>query len=298
MRKLLVAAFVFAVISSSAGMAFCAQAIMFQPVVSIYTDGDGNGLLSPEDVACTATSVVVADTGNDRLVRYSVAGNEMKYVSQSKVSQLPSPIRIQIDSKGEILALSGKSRRIVRLGADGQFLANFEMKNVPQGDTVVPRSFKLDKKDNVYVLDIYGGRMIVMNPQGEFIRQVVFPKEFGSFADLVVDSGGTIYLVDSANSQIYSASKDAKSFSPLTQRMKEQMGFPTYITTDNMGLLYVTDQNGGKIVLIGQDGSLKGQKAGRGWVEGLLNYPVGICLNGSGYAFVADRNNNRVQIFR
>ena len=298
MRKLLATALVSAVIFYLSGTAFSAQAIMFQPVVSIYTDGDGQGLLRPEDVAGTATTIVVADTGNDRLVRYSLAGNEVKFVSQIKVSQLPSPIRVQITSKGEILALSGKNRRIVRLGADGQFLANLEMKNVPQGETVVPRSFKLDKNDNVYVLDIYGGRLIVLNSQGEFIRQVAFPKEFGSFSDLAVDSGGTVYLVDSANSQIHSASKDAKGFSPLTKNMKEQMGFPTYIATDNMGHLYVTDQNGGKIILLGQDGSFKGQKAGKGMTEGLLNYPVGICLNGSGYAFVADRDNNRVQIFR
>lgn len=298
MRKLLITALVSAVFFCSAGTALAAQAIMFQPVVSIYTDGDGLGLLSPEDVAVTAATIVVADTGNDRLVRYVLEGNEVKFVSQIKVSQLPSPIRVQLNSKGEILALSGKNRRIVRLGADGQFLANLEMKNVPQGEAVVLRSFKLDKNDNVYLLDIYGGRLIVASPQGEFIRQVAFPKEFGSFSDLAVDSGGTVYLVDSAGSQIHSASKDAKSFSPLTKSMKEQMEFPTYIATDNLGTLYVTDQNGGKIILLGQDGSFRGQKAARGWNEGQLNYPVGICLNGSGYAFVADRDNNRVQIFR
>jgi len=298
MRELLLGVCVFAVIFCSAGPALCEQAVMFQPVVSIYTDGDGHGLLHPEDVTGAGATIVVADTGNDRLVQYRLEGNEVKFVSQIKVSQLPSPIRVQLDSKGEILALSGKNRRIVRLGADGQFRANLEMKSVPQGETVVARSFKLDKNDNVYVLDIYGGRVIVLSPKGDFVRQIDLPKEFGSFADLTVDSGGTVYLVDSAASQIHSAAKDASAFAPLSKKMKEQIAFPSYIATDNRGTLYVTDQNGGRIIILGQDGVFRGQKAGKGWTEGLLNYPVGICLNGSGYALVADRNNNRVQIYR
>jgi hypothetical protein len=34
-----------------------------------------------------------------------------------------------------------------------------------------------------------------------------------------------------------------------------------------------------------------------GWNDGFVYYPGQLCLNASGDVFLADRNNNRVQIF-
>jgi hypothetical protein len=35
-----------------------------------------------------------------------------------------------------------------------------------------------------------------------------------------------------------------------------------------------------------------------GWKEGELLYPADICLNDKGEIFIADRGNNRVQMYR
>ena len=75
------------------------------------------------------------------------------------------------------------------------------------------------------------------------------------------------------------------------------MRFPAGITTDKRGRIYLVDRNGSKIIILGQDGSYLGRLSAMGWKEGLLNYPSQICLNDSGEIFVADTNNNRVQIF-
>lgn len=279
---------------------FAEQAILFQPVVSIYADAEGQGLLNPEGVACSDNTLIIADTGNNRLLQYMVKVDTVEFASQIKVSQLTNPIRVQVNSQGEIFALDGKNRRIVRLKKDGQFAGNLDLKGVPPdtGATIVPRSFKIDQEDNIFVLDIFSGRVIVLNPQGDYLRQIPFPKEFGFFSDLAVDRGGSVYLIDSANSMVYSAAKEATDFLPLSKSLKEYMNFPTCITTDNRGVLYVTDQNGGSIILLGLDGSFRGRKAGFGWNEGLLNYPAALCINSAGHAFVADRDNNRVQVFR
>jgi sugar lactone lactonase YvrE len=277
------------------------QAIVFQPVVSVYADRDGLGLLHPEGVACTDSDLLVADTGNGRLLRFTVQAETVEFASQIKVAQLASPIRVQTNSKGEIFALDGKNRRIVRLTGDGGFAGTLDMKDVPAGAgaMIVPRSFKIDARDNIYVADILAGRVIVLNPQGGFMRQIPFPAGPGFFSDLAVGADGTVFLLDSVNAMVYAAAPNAAAFSPLTKNLQEYMSFPTCITTGgSRGVLYITDQNGGHIVLVGLDGSFRGRKAGFGWNEGLLNYPAALCINGAGYAFVADRDNNRVQIFR
>jgi hypothetical protein len=35
-----------------------------------------------------------------------------------------------------------------------------------------------------------------------------------------------------------------------------------------------------------------------GWKTGMLRYPAGLCVNGNGELFVADRGNSRLQVFR
>ncbi|MDA3786765.1 MAG: hypothetical protein PF568_07800, partial [Deltaproteobacteria bacterium] len=142
MRIVVIQILIMAMILCSTGTAVCEQTLMFQPVVSIYSDADGKGLLNPEDVACTAKVIFIADTGNNRLVQYSLEANEVKFVSQIHFSQLQSPIRVQLTSKGEIWALSGQTRRIVRIGADGAYLGDFEMKGVADPEKLVARSFR------------------------------------------------------------------------------------------------------------------------------------------------------------
>lgn len=278
--------------------ASCDQGVMFQHLASLYADDKGQGLLQPEGVACDEKHLVVADTAHNRLVQYSIQTDGVKGGIQLQTPQLVAPIRVQLSSKGEIFALDGKNRRIVRLSQAGVFVGNFEVKGLPVGPAMVPRSFKIDRNDAVYILDIFSARVLVCTAQGELQRQIPLPKEFGFFSDLAVGRGGDIYLVDSVNSMIYQAPPGAQSFSPLTKNLKEYMLFPTCITTDSQGVLYVTDQNGGSVVLLGTDGSFRSRKLSMGWKEGLLNYPVAICVNASGQAFVADRNNNRVQMFR
>jgi hypothetical protein len=119
----------------------------------------------------------------------------------------------------------------------------------------------------------------------------------GFVSDLAVDFKGAIFLIDSVRALVSVAAKDAKEFSPLTRNLREHLSFPTSITTDSRGILYVVDQNGGGVVIIGQDGSFLGRQLAMGWNEGLLYYPSQMCLNERGEMFIADRGNSRVQVF-
>jgi DNA-binding beta-propeller fold protein YncE len=85
--------------------------------------------------------------------------------------------------------------------------------------------------------------------------------------------------------------------SPATKSLKEYLKFPVSISLDSNGRIFIVDQNDGGIVILGQDGSDKGRQLGMGWNEGFLRYPSQICITKAGSLFVADRGNNRVQIF-
>jgi len=57
------------------------------------------------------------------------------------------------------------------------------------------------------------------------------------------------------------------------------------------------DENGGGVVIVGQDGAFLGRQLAMGWTEGLLYYPSQMCLTEKGAVFIADRGNSRVQFF-
>lgn len=277
---------------------FSAETVKFKYLQSVYFDDRGGGIKQPEGVACNEKSLlIVGDTGNDRLLRYTLEEKNLKAGTEIKIPELSNPIRVRMNSKGEIFVLDGKRRRVVRLNPDGSFKGYVDPEGVPSPSAFVPRSFKIDRNDNIYILDIFTGRVLVLNPEGKYQKQVPFPKDYGFFSDLAIDSRGNILLIDCIKAMVFSATRDSNSFSPLTGSLREYLDFPTSLTTDNRGTIYIVDQNGSGIVILGQDGSYLGRQLTMGWTEGLLYFPSQMCVNEKGEVFIADRGNSRVQIF-
>jgi len=239
----------------------------------------------------------VADTGNGRILRYrfqdKTISNDLKAI---QLPELTLPTRVQLNSRGEIFALDRKMRRIMRLTPQGAFHSYLEPTGLPS-PPYMPRSFFIDRNDAIHVLDISSERVLVLNPEGQYLTQKKFPQDYGFLSDLTTDFKETHFLIDSVNAKVFTAGKDAATFSPLTQNLKEYMRFPTAITTDNRGRIYLVDRNGSRIIILGPDGALLGRLSAMGWKEGLLNYPSQLCINSRGEIFIADTNNNRIQIF-
>jgi len=291
--------FILLVISLFSPMkSFSAETVKLRYLQSVYFDDKGGGIKQPEGVACNDKSVlVVGDTGNDRLLQYTLEERSLKGGAEIKIPRLSNPIRVQINSKGEIFALDGKKRRIVQLSSEGAFKSYVDPEGVPSPSAFVPRSFKIDRNDNIYILDIFTGRVLVLNHEGKYQKQIPFPNEYGFLSDLSVDSKGGILLVDCVKAMVFSAAKNSEGFSALTKNLREYLDFPTSITTDSRGTIYIVDEDGGGIVILAADGSFLGRQLSKGWNEGLLYFPSQMCLNERGEVFIADRNNSRVQIF-
>lgn len=274
-----------------------AMAAKIRHQTTIYADSAGLSLKYPEGVACTDNTIVIADTGNSQVALYSLSE---QMLTPKATFPLPksSPIIAQINSGGQIYLLDGKSRSIVKMSQAGQVTGKVEPKGLPGSKTFIPRSFKLDKEGNIYLLDVFSERVLVLNAAEEYIRHLPFPAGYSFFSDLAVNSQGTVYLLDSVAGAIFVASPTAESFRLLSSGLKEYMNFPTNLAIDSHGVLYLSDQYGSGLVLIGRDGSFQGRKFGMGWEDGQLNYPTQICINSQDVLIIADRNNSRVQVFK
>jgi hypothetical protein len=277
---------------------FGTEAIKLHFIKSLYVNERGDGLSRPDGAGCTDKNLlVVSDTGNSQVLKYAVQDQTFKFEGEVKIPQLVNPGKVQVNSKGEVLIFDEKQVRIVRLSADGAFAGYVEPSGMPAPTIWTPRSLAVDRKDNIYLLDIASERVLVLDPSGKYLRDIKYPKEYGFFSDVTVTMGGTVLALDTVQCRVYTAAADAQVFSPLSAPFKEYALFPTSITTDASGLIIVVDQNGGALVVLNQNGTVLGKYLGMGWKEGQLRYPSQVCVSELGTLFIADRENNRIQVF-
>jgi hypothetical protein len=287
----------FALAAALAPAAARAEAVVFQHEGTIYSDAKEGPLSAPEGVACNDSGyAAVADTGNHRLLIYGLKEGRFTGGNELKLVQLPSPWRAQVNAKGELFVLDGKTRKIVRVGADGIFAGIIEPKGIADAGRVIAGSFKLTPGGDLYVLDVAGKRVMILAADGTVSGQVPLPAEAVLVTDVAVDLAGTIYAIDAAAGAIWTAEKGAPAFKLLVKGLGDRMSFPTYLLP-RKGKIFVVDQNGSGIVILGVDGSYQGRQLSIGWSEGLVNYPAQLCITEGGLAFLADRFNNRVQVF-
>jgi DNA-binding beta-propeller fold protein YncE len=278
--------------------AIAAEVLKLRHFQSVYADAREAGFRSPEGVGCDGKGqILVADSGNGRLVRFTLIDGKAMPDTEIKAPELSFPVRVQTNSKGGIFALDGRQKRVVRFSPAGEFLGRVDASDTPPPSTVIPRSFDIGKDDSIYLLDVFGARVLMLSPEGKYLKSIGFPAGYEVISDLAVDGKGTIFLIDSVKAMVYVAVKGSEKFSPLTESMKEVMRFPATITTDAIGNIFLADKNGGNIYIVGPDGSFKGEQLTMGWKEGQLRYPCQVCVNDIGEVFVADRDNNRIQIF-
>ena len=280
------------------GAAHAAEGVKLRPLPAIYADDRGSGLKQPEGLAFDGKSLLaVADTGNRRLLKYTIAGDQATAAGEIRLNEIPYPIRVRFGPGGELFALDGKSRRIARISPAGEFKGYVEPSGDVQAGPLMPRSFAIDRAGDLYVLDVFRARVLVLDPSGGTARTIAYPGKRGFLSDLAVDERGTVFAVDSVGRRVFVAGKPDAVLVPLTPDMRADLAFPTAIAVDGQGRIFLADQNGDGIVILGRDGSFRGRQAGTGWKEGSLRYPSGLCAGPAGTIFVADRENGRVQMF-
>ncbi len=284
--------------------AMSAEVMKLQHVASIYQYTETNDpktavikINQPEGVACRDKSILVSDTANGRLQPYTLQDDGTVKPGPGAGIKVAYPMHVRMNSKGDIFVLDGKQRKILRLNAAGESKGNFEPEGVPAPGTWIPKNFAIGTDDTVYILDVFSSRVLVVSPEGKFQSQIGLPTADGFFSDLAVDSQGTIFILNSVTATVYSAGRDEKAFSALTKGLKDYVTFPNTLMADKQ-YLYIIDQFGSGLVVLGKDGSFRGRKLRWGWKEGELRFPSDICMNEKGEMFIADRGNNRVQIYK
>lgn len=285
------------VLALAAAEGRAAEQPKFRYQASAYVDEAGKGMREPEGVACgEPNTVLVADTENGRLLRYTFDGEKFNGGQVVALPERAYPMRVQLGPDGSAFYLDGRGRRVFRVSAEGAATA-VGLSGVPAPAPGPVRSFRVGGEGELYLLDPNGWRVLVADTSGRYLRHLPLPPEATSAEDLALDSRGTIYVLDGVNGSVYLAPKDGQAFTLFARGLREFLSFSTNLTAEPRGGLYLTDQSGSGVVFLGPDGSFQARHGSFGWKEGLLRHPAQVCASSQGSVVIADRDNSRIQLF-
>jgi hypothetical protein len=172
---------------------------------------------------------------------------------------------------------------------------------LPVGDVA---GIAIDRDDNVYVFNRGDHPMIVFDRHGSVIRtwgEGVFTRPHG----VHIGHDGYVYCTDDGDHTVrkFTAAGVALLEIGIPGRASEAMsGRPfnrcTHTALSPKGDIYVSDGYGNAhIHQYSADGRHLRTWGSAGFEPGQFNLPHNICCDENGWVYVADRENNRVQIF-
>ena len=126
----------------------------FDSPTGIAVDGNGN--------------VLVADTGNGRIEKFSPTGTFLSTIGTKGTGpgQLASPNGIAIDRAGNIYVADAGNHRVQKLAPDGTFIAEWKG---PEPGFYGPRRIAIGPDDSIYVVDQGHNRIAKFSPDGEVL---------------------------------------------------------------------------------------------------------------------------------
>jgi DNA-binding beta-propeller fold protein YncE len=188
------------------------------------------------------------------------------------------------------------------------FVFDFEKKTslaVGLGKLAAPMGVALDAAENIYVADSGRKGVQVFDPKGEpllFITDDSVERPVGLALDV---PRGKIYVADSGRTG--SQEHSVKIFDlqgKLLGKIGNQIGeipgsflFPTYLTVDAQGNLYVADTLNSRVQKFDSDGKFLQAFGKRGNGFGMFDKPKGVGVDSFGNLYVVDSGWSNVQIF-
>jgi peptidylamidoglycolate lyase len=207
--------------------------------------------------------------GLDKTTKYELVNNWPQLPNDLK---LGNPTGIDIDTNQNLVVFHRAGRKWPLIGS---------MPDEP----IKHKTILFINKENGKLITSWGDNLFIM-PHG-----------------LTVDSENNIWVTDVGLHQVFKFSHDGKLLLTLGEAKvagddTSHFNQPTDVAVAKDGSFYVSDGYGNsRVVKFSAEGKYLFEWGGKGTKQGEFNIPHGISLDDKGNVYVADRENNRIQVF-
>ncbi|PKM79568.1 MAG: hypothetical protein CVU89_17475 [Firmicutes bacterium HGW-Firmicutes-14] len=219
----------------------------------------------------------------------------------SEPGKLSFPYGIARTRSGDILVAEAGNGRIQRFSAEGEYLGTV-LKQPNEFKVEKPGPLCTDSEGNIYIGDISGGKVLVIDEQGKLVNiyyQAQYPHGIA-----VDEKNKLLYTADSDASKIlvYSLNSDTRDPVRVIERTPSESGQVNFgiirgIALDNQGRLYVANSLAGSVIVFDNKGISSFDFGSPGNDDGAMLYPNGIDVDDNGRIYIADWGNNRVGVW-
>lgn len=289
--------------------------------VQFDTTALGGALAFPVGLGIDAEGrIYVAE---DQGYRVSLFQNTGEYLSSTGIRgtadqvgaffERPHSIRVAPD--GTLYVVDTWNYKIRHFSADWEALGSWGVPlaqgfNAPQEPVEGlwgPRDLAIDADGNVYVVDTGNKRVRVYDPNGVWLRDIgqggSGEGQLDEPAGIAIGNDGRVYIADTWNRRIAVFDTMGNWIANYPVRAwYGNIATRPYLTVDNArSLLYVTDPEGGRVLVydlqgqcVGAFGSLNTENPGLNEFSAL----GGIAVDNEGFVYVTDINKGRLLKFR
>ena len=201
--------------------------------------------------------LLIADTGNNRVLRLDARGHLAQVFGADGPGQLRLPADMVAGADGKLYVADTMNHRIVVFGADGRFVTAWG-----DGRFHAPHGIAQGPDGNLYVADTLAHRVVVLKTDGSEVAawgeagdgpgQMRFPH------GITVGADGHVYVADFLNNRVQELSEDGRfvrSWGELGDA-PGQFHNPWGVALDAAGNLWVVDMSNARVQRLGRDGSV------------------------------------------
>ena len=264
------------------------------------TQGAGAGQFQAVDGVAVdqAGNVFVADTGNNRIQKFTADGAFLTAwgTAGSGQSQFNAPADVAVGPDGSVYVADTGNNRIQRFNTDGVFLTAWGQAGTLEGQFNAPSGVAAGPDGSVYVADAGNNRVQRFLADGTSLGQAVGsagagPSQFNTMRGIAVDQNGIVYVVDAGNTRVQAFTAD------LTSRTTEWGTNGTgngQFTTSVRGIataagnVYVSDPGSGGVQRFTSGGAfIERLDAGNSGGDTQFTTPQRVAATGAGQVYVS-----------
>jgi DNA-binding beta-propeller fold protein YncE len=263
----------------------------------------------PEGVAVDDLGrVFVADTGNNRILRFDQAGIFLGEFGGFgfEPDRFDKPRDLVINRSLSLWVLDGENARVVKYDLEGRLIGvgvDFESGQA-QGllGRVLPGGLAGEPGGFLYLTDTAGDRLITLNPLGGGVNVLggygSQPGRFRHPTGVTVSGKGTILVGDGGNGRVQALDSFGSFLRAWPLVGGEQREDRVAVCWLPGARLAIAERDSSRLTVMSQDGHLLARLDARGSGRAQLDHPSALAADQLGRLYVADTENHRVQVFR
>jgi DNA-binding beta-propeller fold protein YncE len=265
--------------------------------------GGGNSAAAGGGLAASGNVVYVADTGNDRVQRFTIDGGHGAEIVAPGTLANPRGVAV----RGSRMAVADdQHHRIVVFDTGGHVLRTVGTgPGTMPGQLNFPYGVGFDPQGRLFVADDLNHRVVRYSSGPDYPYKARWgsygtaPGQLAYPRGLAVGSGGSVYVANTGDDRIDVFDRGGgllRSFGS-SGRAAGQFDEPLGVAADASGIRAVTDAVNGRVELLNPDGTVATVWGSPNPGPTILPNPVATAFDSAGNLYVLDRRRDRIVVF-